>query len=59
MKTEDTRALIERYYEALTSADVPGIKECLAEDIVWQLPLSVANGEGFAVRTDSEVKVSG
>ena len=59
MKTEDTRTLIERYYEALTSADVSTIKQCLADDIVWQLPRSVANAEGFAVQTDSEGRVSG
>ena len=59
MKPEETRALIERYYEALTTADLSTIKECLAEDIVWQLPRSVANGEGFAVQTDSEGRVSG
>ena len=59
MNTEDTRALIERYYEALTSADLSTIRECLAEDIVWQLPRSVASGEGFAVQTDSDGRVSG
>ncbi len=59
MKTEETRALIERYYEALTTADLSTIKECLAEDIVWQLPRSVGNGEGFAIQTDSEGRVFG
>ncbi len=59
MKTEDTRTLIERYYEALISADSSTIKECLAEDVVWQLPQTVVNGEGFVVQTDSEGKVSG
>ena len=59
MKTTDTRALIERYYKALTQVDLPAIKQCLADEIVWQLPQSAIDGEGFAVQTDSDGRVSG
>ena len=38
MNTEETRALIERYYNALTRGDREEIKSCLSDDVVWQLP---------------------
>ena len=41
MDTEQTRSLIARYYKALTTGDLETVKDCLAEDIVWQLPQSV------------------
>jgi|TARA_B110000093_G_scaffold158307_1_gene177236 ketosteroid isomerase-like protein len=41
MNTEQTRSLIARYYEALTTGDLKTVKDCLADDVVWQLPQSV------------------
>jgi len=47
MKTEDTRALIERYYKALTHGDREELRNCLSADVVWQLPVTAgANGTG-------------
>ncbi|MDE0845728.1 MAG: nuclear transport factor 2 family protein [Actinomycetota bacterium] len=41
MNTEQTRSLIARYYEALTTGDSKTVKDCLADEVVWQLPQSV------------------
>ena len=47
MKTEETRALIERYYKALTHGDRDDLRSCLSDDVVWQLPVTAgANGAG-------------
>ena len=47
MKTEETRALIERYYKALTHGDRDDLRSSLSDDVVWQLPVTDgANGAG-------------
>ena len=44
METAETRALMERYYVALTSADQDTMLECLDPDVVWVLPVTAAMG---------------
>ena len=47
METEETRALISRYYEALTQGNRTEIQACLSEDVIWQLPVTAGeNGTG-------------
>lgn len=40
METEQTRTLIETYYEALTSGDRKTVAELVADDCVWLPPAS-------------------
>ena len=38
MDTNETRALVERYYEALSKGDRSAIGDTLADDVVWEPP---------------------
>lgn len=40
METDDTRALIERYYDALRRADHDTLNEIIAPDVTWTPPAS-------------------
>lgn len=40
MDTEETRTLVKRYYDALTSGDKATVFDILAEDVTWDLPAS-------------------
>ncbi|MFT7646388.1 MAG: ketosteroid isomerase-like protein [Candidatus Poriferisodalaceae bacterium] len=40
MQTDDTRALMNRYFEALASGDREGVLATLADDVEWQTPAS-------------------
>lgn len=44
METSETRALIESYYEALTSGDRDGVAALVAEDCRWVPPESAPFG---------------
>ena len=57
MNTDETRALIERYYDALTRGDREEIKACLSNDVVWQLPATA--GEAGTGGSDANGVVAG
>ena len=57
MNTDETRALIERYYAALTRGDREEIKACLSNDVVWQLPATA--GEAGTGGSDANGVVAG
>tara|TARA_Y100001970_G_scaffold265548_1_gene353249 strand:- start:3573 stop:4028 length:456 start_codon:yes stop_codon:yes gene_type:complete len=57
MNSDETRALIKRYYEALTRGDREEIKACLSSDVVWQLPITA--GEAGAGGSDQTGIVRG
>ncbi|MBM36820.1 MAG: hypothetical protein CL460_06600 [Acidimicrobiaceae bacterium] len=57
MNTEETRALIERYYNALTRGDRKEINACLSSDVVWQLPVTA--GETGTGGSDADGMVRG
>ena len=40
MQTDETRALIERYYDALRAADRDTLNEIVAPDVTWTPPAS-------------------
>jgi hypothetical protein len=48
------KAAVERYFAAFTQADPAGILELLAEDVVWEIPLTQL-GSGHAVGKDAFV----
>jgi len=60
METSETRALIESYYEALTSADRDGVAALVADDCRWVPPVSapfgpVEGGEAVVAELTGEV----
>ncbi|WP_420436839.1 nuclear transport factor 2 family protein [Candidatus Poriferisodalis sp.] len=54
MESAQTRALLERYYAALTTADRDAMLECLDPEVTWVLPETAAQGN--AVDTMSGAK---
>jgi ketosteroid isomerase-like protein len=44
MNTDETRALIERYYAALTTGDRNTVAELVADECVWIPPVSAPFG---------------
>jgi uncharacterized protein len=58
MKTEETRALIERYLAARAANDATALDAMLSDDVEWQLPRSAGAGP-FAGHDDVLAALTG
>lgn len=57
MQTADTRALIERYYAAMTTADRDAMLECFDPGVTWVLPATAAMGNNVDTMSGAQAVV--